>query len=434
MEVISSYSVEIKNMNKIFFPTLKLYNKAISYCVDVFEEEWENISKLNNKRRLSYSESLIHSTKNNIAKYDFDIKFYKMPSYMRRSVISSSIGYLSSYHSNLDNWYKSGCIGQKPSFRKKLNIFPTFYNDCMYREENNDEIKLKLYVNNDWVWVKIKLKHTDMQYIKNHYEGLKKSSPTLERKNHKWFLRFSIKENISLKNDNNIILAVDLGINTDAACCIMKKDGTILDRKFINYPSEKDQIYHLCNKIKKIQKKYGNHNTSKLWRLIKFKNEELAQKISQSIVDYGIQYNVDIIVFEYLDFKKHHIKYNAQALSLWKKNSIQKYVEHKAHKNKIRVNHINACNTSKLAFDGSGMVSRGKEGGFNNNKLCRFNNGKIYNCDLSASYNIGARYFIKQLEKTIPAKKWSDIQAKVPDAQRRSLNTYSTYLKLLELI
>ncbi|MGN0005305.1 MAG: hypothetical protein ACI37Z_04985 [Candidatus Gastranaerophilaceae bacterium] len=46
--------------------------------------------------------------------------------------------------------------------------------------------------------------------------------------------------------------------------------------------------------------------------------------------------------------------------------------------------------TSKLAYDGTGRVLRGKYGNHNTYELCTFITGKIYNCDLSASYNIGA--------------------------------------------
>lgn len=48
-----------------------------------------------------------------------------------------------------------------------------------------------------------------------------------------------------------------------------------------------------------------------------------------------------------------------QRLQVWKKNTIQRVVEHKAHKKGIRISHICAWGTSKLAYDGSGKVLRG---------------------------------------------------------------------------
>ncbi|MFR4713013.1 MAG: hypothetical protein ACLUAL_15635 [Blautia wexlerae] len=62
----------------------------------------------------------------------------------------------------------------------------------------------------------------------------------------------------------------------------------------------------------------------------------------------------------------------------------------------MRVSRICAWNTSRLAYDGSGAVTRDWE----NHSLCTFQTGKRYNCDLSASYNIGAQIFYKGTFKT----------------------------------
>ena len=87
----------------------------------------------------------------------------------------------------------------------------------------------------------------------------------------------------------------------------------------------------------------------------------------------------------------------------------------------MRVSHVNAWNTSKLAYDGSGIVKRGKAVSEHTPyDVCRFSSGKIYNCDLSASYNIGARYFIRELIKEIPG-----IQAEVPDIGSGTRRTLS---------
>ncbi|MBO4378807.1 MAG: transposase, partial [Clostridia bacterium] len=62
--------------------------------------------------------------------------------------------------------------------------------------------------------------------------------------------------------------------------------------------------------------------------------------------------------------------------------------------------------------------------------ICRFSTGKIYNCDLNASYNIGARYFIREILKTLPATEGLGIPAKVPECTRRSTCTLSTLRNL----
>lgn len=303
-----------------------------------------------------------------------------------------------------------------------------YLDDC-----EGDAVRLKLFVNNDWNWVKVKLKHTDVVSIQKHMANAKMSVPTLEKKNKKWFLRFAFEEKIELnrtKLEEQCILSVDLGINTDATCSVMNVDGAILARKFINFASDKDQLYHTLNKIKKVQQKYSSNNVKKLWRYAKFHNEELARKIAKQIVYVATMYDCDVIVFEHLDTKGKKRGSKKQKLQMWKKNTIQKIVEHKAHKNGIRISHICAWGTSKLAYDGSGKVLRGKDANLGIYELCKFSNGKIYNCDLSASYNIGDRYFIREIQKILPVKVWSDIVAKVPECQKRTQCTYNTLLEI----
>ena len=78
-----------------------------------------------------------------------------------------------------------------------------------------------------------------------------------------------------------------------------------------------------------------------------------------------------------------------------RKRDIQTRGEHPAHRRGMRISRICAWNTSRLAYDGSGTVVCDP----GNHSLCTFQNGKRYNSDLSASYNFGARYFIRELVK-----------------------------------
>lgn len=56
---------------------------------------------------------------------------------------------------------------------------------------------------------------------------------------------------------------------------------------------------------------------------------------------------------------------------------------------------VPARGTSKYAFDGSGEVTRSVNGNYS---VCRFKNGKVYNCDLNATYNIAAKFFLRDRE------------------------------------
>ena len=75
-----------------------------------------------------------------------------------------------------------------------------------------------------------------MEYLRKKWSGKKASAPTLEKKHHKYFLRFSYTEEVSLSKTDvkeQVICSVDLGINTDAVCSIMRADGTILGRMYL---------------------------------------------------------------------------------------------------------------------------------------------------------------------------------------------------------
>ena len=87
-------------------------------------------------------------------------------------------------------------------------------------------------------------------------ERRKSICPTLEKKHHKIFSSiFLHRETILSKTvvKEQVVCAVDLGINTDAVCSIMCADGTILGRKFINFSSDKDQLYHVLGRIRRFK-------------------------------------------------------------------------------------------------------------------------------------------------------------------------------------
>ena len=119
-----------------------------------------------------------------------------------------------------------------------------------------------------------------------------------------------------------------------------------------------------------------------------------------------------------------------QKLHLWRSQYVQSMVEHKTHRLGMHVSHICAWGTSRLAFDGSGRVLRGSEVDLGSYSVCKFQNGKTYNCDLNASYNIGARYFIREILKSVPVKARLALEGKVPQTAKRSTCTLSVLINL----
>lgn len=88
MEMYSTYKVKIKHYNHIFKDTVVVYRNAVDYLIRVCLENWDILSATEgNLLKQRYVESLIHTTKNNTATYDFDTRFNKLPSYIRRGAI-----------------------------------------------------------------------------------------------------------------------------------------------------------------------------------------------------------------------------------------------------------------------------------------------------------------------------------------------------------
>ena len=432
MRTVSSYGVEIRKQNIPVRQTMEIYRQAVGYLTEIYAQVWEELRKIpETKKRFNTAEHMVHMTKKNTARFDFDLRFPKMPSYLRRSAIQHALGSVSSYETRLGQWKETGVLSGRPKLTCRNHAMPVFYRDVMYREgtEGKDEAYLKLYDGHDWRWFRVCLSHTDMEYLRRNWYGKKASAPTLEKRHHKYFLRFSYTEEVALTQTpvrEQIICSVDLGINTDAVCTIMRADGTVLGRKFIDYPSEKDRMYRTLGRIRRFQREHGSAQAGERWAYTRRLNIELSRKIAGAVAEYAWENHADVIVFEYLEMNGKISGSKRQKLQLWRKRDIQKRCEHQAHRKGMRISRICAWNTSRLAYDGSGIVLRD----WRNHSLCAFQTGKRYNCDLSASYNIGARYFIRELLKPLPATERSLLEAKVPAVKRRTSCVYADLREL----
>lgn len=436
MKVYSSYKVKIKHYNNIFKQTVEIYRNAVSFFIDVCDKEWDTLKPLKNLERRSKIEKLtIQTKKNQNPKYDFNERFYKMPVYFRRSAINTAIGCYSSYYSNLKNW-EANPIDKKPTLQLDRNVMPTFYKGNTYIRTDSNTARIKIFHKNDWVWLDVELNNQDVKYIQKHCQFKKECVPTLKKQGKCWYLVFPYEDNVKLQKvdiQDQLICAVDLGLNNNATCSIMQSNGTVVGRKFINLATEKDHLYKALNRVKKAQQN-GARKCPTLWKHVNDLNTDISRKTAKGIIDFAVLYNVDVIVFEFLDIQGKKKGKGKQKLALWRKEEIQRLVEHKAHILGIRISRICAWNTSKLAFDGSGRVERGTylQNGKEkyNYSICTFQNGKQYHCDLNASYNIGARYFVRELLKSDSVMRRLPNQTKDSDYGTGTTRTLSTLIRL----
>ena len=315
----------------------------------------------------------------------------------------------------------------------------------MYEKTGTYTARIKVFIRNTWDWVDICLKKSDADYIERHcrpfradkddpslLKSRKICAPFLQKRGREWFLDFPVEEKCSLVQTyiaDQRILAVDLGINNACTISIMNAEGTIEAREFLSLPNETDSLNHALNRIKKAQRQ-GNRRMPRLWAAAKGINDRIAVLTAQFITEMAVRYNVDAIVFEYLDRKGKKRGSGKQKLHMWKSQYVQAMTTQKAHRLGMHVTHVCAWNTSRLAYDGSGRVLRGKEAELGSYSLCKFTTGKIYNCDLNASYNIGARYFIREILKSLPETVRRETEAKDPQFSRRSTCTLSSLINL----
>lgn len=431
MKLTASYAIKLNGDLRALKNSIKHYRSALRYVIPIVNTHWGEMGDFKYvNQRIMHIEKLIHSTNRNSAHYNFDEEFPKFPSYLRRAVINQAIGIVSSYHSNLKNWEKDH-KGAQPKLSLTHYAYPAYYKGNLFRNFDpiRQTIELKVFKNNDWVYEVYQLKTSDCTYYQTYLTGKKQNVPIIQKKGRRFYTIFSYEEETTLIPEESIdrICAVDLGLGTDATCSIMDKDGTVYARHFVSLSEEHDRLDTQLGRIKRNQKRGSRHNKT-LWRKVAGISKDIADKTAKAIFEFGNEHGVDAFVLEYLDFKGKNIVKRAH---FWRYKCIYKMLCQKAHQNGLRVSRVNARNTSRLAFDGSGWSKRGCEITSNTPyALIQFTTGKIYNADLNASYNIGARYFIRSLLKTVTATQRLVLEAKVPQVTKRSTCTLSHLINL----
>ena len=237
MKLSMTYCVRTKGFNRVFDETVRLYRQAVSFFVAVCLKEWKYISVIQGqKNRSGFVESLTVKTKQNlVVPYDFSVRFYKFPSYLRRAAIAEALGKVSSYRSNLANWEATDPEkrGDKPSLPQTGFVYPAMYRSGMFVRTGMYQAALKVFIRNTWDWVLVDLRKSDVDYIKHHCTNYKECVPTLQKRGKKWFLDFVFQTAVKLPEvsiKNTRILAVDLDLNSASTCGIMTPVGADLGR------------------------------------------------------------------------------------------------------------------------------------------------------------------------------------------------------------
>ena len=377
----------------------------VKCLVGVIYTHWSSIGSKNAKSQIPAVEKLIHTTaKNPSPKYQyFNQRFYKFPSYYRRGAIQFAIGQVSSFVTRYREW-QSGIRSKKEALPPRLTAdcgtYPPLYKgQCIKFAEDLCSAAIKVFTGVDWIWITVGI----TGHRERHLNPInQRKSPYLILSKRGCYLSVPFKIKPPKLEDTQSVLSVDLGINTTATVSVVNMSGTVSHREFIHNGRDIDRrdkrLKRISTKARRTGKLYKGFCRS-LYRKANNINREIGQKVSSRLVKIARQYRVKYIVFEHLKGwrprggkKRSTLK---QRFHNWLHRRVVNLTEMKWSELGGKVVFVNPRGTSSYAYDGSGQLKRNR----NNYELAIFSNRKQYNCDLSASYNIGARFILQLMSR-----------------------------------
>jgi IS605 OrfB family transposase len=202
------------------------------------------------------------------------------------------------------------------------------------------------------------------------------------------------------------VTAIDLGINTTATVAVVTHDGTVIHREFIHPGRDIDRrdkrLKSVSMRASKTMGKGGKLHKgfcANTYRKCRNINQQISHIVSKRIVQIAAEFNSEAIVFENLKGWKatggRRRSNLRQRFHGWLKAMIREFTEMKWREVGGKVIDIVAAYTSKLAYDGSGVVKRDSK----NYALAKFSSGKRYSADLNGAQNIAARGIIKLTDR-----------------------------------
>lgn len=406
--------------------TEALYRAYAAALMSVIYTHWEEIS--NAKSQCAAVETLIHqTTKNPLPRYlYFARNFPKFPSYLRRAVIQAVLGQVSSFVTRYQRWQggiRSRKDAKPPKLTADTNLHVVLYQgQCI--KFSVDAVEIKVYDGRDWSWTTVSVVQLQKRHLLPNSKALSPSLVLLEKGT---YLSVPFEIEPPKLGSSERICAVDLGINTTATASIVEPDGTVTARLFISCAADIDRRDKRLQAIRpqarltigKTGKLYKGFCQS-IYRKARNINRQIAQLVSRQLVDWATKNSASVIVFENL--KGWRPKAGKRGSTLrqrfhgWLHRLLAKLTEEKFASVGGQTNFVFARGTSSWAFDGSGKVKRGGK----NYSLATFSSGKQYHADLSASYNIAARYWASKDKKLVRRNDSESVSGKRPRTEPRT--------------
>lgn len=387
-----------------FDETVKVYRRFCRHLVGVVFTHWLTLGDLSSQQVIPAVERLIHQTAQNpVVKYpSFNAVFHKFPSYYRRAAIAFAVGQVSSFMTRYQEW-QSGDRKRRdakpPKLTPNAGCYPVLYRGQCYKLHGVDQIEIKVFTGSDWIWTTAQI--TGLRE-RHKVESNKQLSPSLIVNRNTCHLSVPFECHPEQRQPDQTVVAVDLGLNTTATVTVVTFSGTVIQREFIHPGRDIDRRDQRLKSVAmrarktmgkggKLHKGFCAHTYRKCHNI----NQQIAHLVSKQIVQIAIQFNAQAIVFEHLKGWKPSGGGKGSTLRQrfhgWLKAKIRELTAMKWQEVGGKTIEIVAAYTSKLAYDGSGVVQRNSQ----NYALAKFTSGKQYNCDLNGSQNIAARGILK---------------------------------------
>jgi IS605 OrfB family transposase len=368
--------------------------------VTVVFTHWTGLGGLSSQQVIPAVERLIHQTAQNpnVTYKVFDRVFHKFPSYSRRAAIAFAVGQVSSFVTRYQQW-QSGIRKRQdakpPTLNSDAGCYPVLYKGQCYKLHGFNQVEIKVFTGTDWVWTTIQISGRRSRHT---VDSNKLLSPSLVFNNKACHLSVPFECHPEKQQPDKNVVAVDLGINTTATVSVVNFGGTVIHREFIHPGRDIDRR---DKRLKSVSMRAGKtmgrgeklHKgfCSNTYRKCRNINQQIAHIVSKRIVNIALQFKAEAIIFENLKGWKAKGGRKRSALRQrfhgWLKSMIRDYTEMKWQEIGGKTVDVVAAYTSKLAYDGSGVVQRDSK----NYALAKFTSGKRYNCDLNGSQNIAAR-------------------------------------------
>ena len=406
---------------KYLLNTVREYRRLCRFLVTVVCTHWADLGNLSGDNLVPAVERLVHGTaKNPNPKYpQINRAFHKFPSYLRRAAIMFAAGQVSSYITRYRDWQSGQSRNRRdakpPILNSSAGCYPALYKGQCFKlhglrpelsarlsaraeVRRFEQVEIKVFTGTDWIWITVPItslreRHTvPTNQIK---------SPSLVVNDKCSHLSVPFECHPEKVKGSGLVVAVDLGLNTTATVSVVSRDGTVIHREFIHPGRDIDRRDKRLKSVSRRAKKTMGSGKLTLgfckhtYRKCRNINQQIGHIVSKRITQIAQNYSADAIVFEALKGwkpkggkKRSNLK---QRFHGWLKSLIVELTQRKWSELGGKTITVIAAYTSKLAYDGSGIVKRDAQ----NYAAATFSNGKRYNCDLNGSYNIAARGWLK---------------------------------------